>query len=652
MAVGYNFRTSGLFKQGDGQTALKLATYLTIPSVILQTCKTCTISPEMAVAAAAGAICMAAQSASSWLYCEARPKRERAVIAGCATGGSLHLTAYPLVETVLGPAGLMPVVLLDVMNHIAVAIGSYLVFATAGPAFPEQYKHEDGGLYRGQWRGLRKEGLGVYTYPGGAKYEGEWRDNMKDGRGVYYYPKGGTYEGEWSGGKMNGIGVRTFSTGQVKAGRWREGVLEAPLELWQCAIAAEGAAEAATAAQRVDTGGGKPADALMLLVSQPSFWAALLGLSLQGLALPLSPSVDTATAVLAAANQPLLMLSAGLLLPSWESLPTSPNMVSDVLRVISSRLMIPLLVGGALMAMTLIQHISTSPSVLSAVSHVTTTPAVFLSQSATSAVLPLAVVVTAMLAPASPSAIEFTRKFRLNETLASAYISLSHWISVPLMAGYCWVASIALNSATAKNLAMNSAGSHVLVPSIVSEETVSGTWNMLTHHLLSYACWPQPLFSSSLMLLAGVTVLTALLLPALARTTMRIAGFSTESPRLSGRVLMVYQGSQATSLSSQDSDQDDRPRGGTSGYKYTSGPSDRGGTGSSPPTTSPAAMQRMPYNVSSLSSKSILICSPSKKFPNQERRSSRRCNGLFIRRPGITLLPKGHSFMTIRTFNH
>ena len=37
---------------------------------------------------------------------------------------------------------------------------------------------------------------------------------------------------------------------QVKSGRWREGQLDTPLELWQCANAAEGAAEAALAARR------------------------------------------------------------------------------------------------------------------------------------------------------------------------------------------------------------------------------------------------------------------------------------------------------------------------------------------------------------------------------------------------------------------
>ncbi len=45
----------------------------------------------------------------------------------------------------------------------AVFVASYLFFAGAGPAFPDSFKHDDGGTYRGQWRGMRKEGLGVYT---------------------------------------------------------------------------------------------------------------------------------------------------------------------------------------------------------------------------------------------------------------------------------------------------------------------------------------------------------------------------------------------------------------------------------------------------------------------------------------------------------
>jgi len=54
---------------------------------------------------------------------------------------------------------------------------------------------------------------------------------------------------------MSGTGLRTFSSGRVTAGRWEGGQLVSPLELWQCANAAEGAAEAALAARRWVAGG-------------------------------------------------------------------------------------------------------------------------------------------------------------------------------------------------------------------------------------------------------------------------------------------------------------------------------------------------------------------------------------------------------------
>ena len=64
-----------------------------------------------------------------------------------------------------------------------------MLFGSSGPAFPNTYQHDDGGTYRGQWQGLSKQGLGVYTYPSGARYEGEWRGDRKDGRGIYHYAK-------------------------------------------------------------------------------------------------------------------------------------------------------------------------------------------------------------------------------------------------------------------------------------------------------------------------------------------------------------------------------------------------------------------------------------------------------------------------------
>lgn len=32
-----------------------------------------------------------------------------------------------------------------------------------GAAFPARYGHVDGGIYAGEWKGMRKEGLGTYT---------------------------------------------------------------------------------------------------------------------------------------------------------------------------------------------------------------------------------------------------------------------------------------------------------------------------------------------------------------------------------------------------------------------------------------------------------------------------------------------------------
>lgn len=49
---------------------------------------------------------------------------------------------------------------------------------------------------------------------------------------------------------LTGGNVFPVAAPQVKSGRWVDGTLQEPMELWQCAIAAEGAAEAALAARR------------------------------------------------------------------------------------------------------------------------------------------------------------------------------------------------------------------------------------------------------------------------------------------------------------------------------------------------------------------------------------------------------------------
>ena len=66
---------------------------------------------------------------------------------------------------------------------------SYLLMMAGGAPPPALYEHADGGRYRGEWLGPRKQGLGMYTYPSGGQYQGMWRDNLKEGYGVYTFPK-------------------------------------------------------------------------------------------------------------------------------------------------------------------------------------------------------------------------------------------------------------------------------------------------------------------------------------------------------------------------------------------------------------------------------------------------------------------------------
>ena len=168
---------------------------------------------------------------------------------------------------------------------------------------------------------MLKEGYGVYTYPSGARYEGQWREGVKEGRGVYFFPKGGLYEGEWRGGTMTGIGVRTFASGKVQSGLWEAGKIVNSMEELQCALAVEGANEAAAVAKQVVVGGATVPAALYNLGKQPAAWAFLLAGVMSGVGLPLSPSIDVVTRTFAAVHGPLALLAAGLLFNFEDSIP-------------------------------------------------------------------------------------------------------------------------------------------------------------------------------------------------------------------------------------------------------------------------------------------------------------------------------------------
>lgn len=110
----------------------------------------------------------------------------------------------------------------------------------------------------------------------------------------------------------------------LQAGVWREGKLASETEEWQCALAVEGASEAAAAARRVQVGGGGAADALQALLAEPSTWAYLAAAVLVVAGRTLTPTLDLLTGQLAVAHGPLALLALGLTL---ELDPPAPRQV-------------------------------------------------------------------------------------------------------------------------------------------------------------------------------------------------------------------------------------------------------------------------------------------------------------------------------------
>lgn len=407
LAVGYHLKASGVLRVSDGQAALILAQFTTLPSVILQGCSQLRPIPQDVVL---GSVCLplavlVSSVIGSWVTTASRHLKDRALLTGCCAGWSVSTIGYALADAIWGYAAVPVASLVHLVDWAAGLCVGYTAFAKAGPAFPVDYKHEDGGTYRGEWRAVRKEGLGVYKYKSGARYEGEWRANVKDGRGVYFYPKGGTYEGEWSGGLMNGLGVRTYSTGDVKAGMWKDGQLEKALDLKYCTIAVEGAAEAAAAAKRVPVGGGQWSDMIQHFATHPPAWAVVAGLAMAWCNQPLPQWLDGVTATLAPANRGLVLLALGA---SFSATPPTQAQVADVAHVMAWRIGPALLLGAAALAACCVW-----PCVLDS-----------------GAVL-LALLLT--LTPPPLSAVAFSRLFRLREGVVPALMAAGSAASAGLL---------------------------------------------------------------------------------------------------------------------------------------------------------------------------------------------------------------------------
>jgi hypothetical protein len=117
----------------------------------------------------------------------------------------------------------------------------------------------------------------------------------------------------------------------VQSGVWRDGKLASELEEWQCALAVEGASEAAAVAARVQVGGGSLPEAAQRLLADPSSWAYLAAAALVLTGRQLTPTLHLATSSLAAAHAPLALLALGMILDELTA--PQPHQVQTGVRV-------------------------------------------------------------------------------------------------------------------------------------------------------------------------------------------------------------------------------------------------------------------------------------------------------------------------------
>lgn len=98
----------------------------------------------------------------------------------------------------------------------AVYCGSYLKDQKHGEG---TFEVPDEGKYTGQWVNGVKCGFGRFDYADGGSYEGEWADDMKWGHGVAICG-GSTYTGEYIRGKRHGYGRLVSASGTVYEGEF------------------------------------------------------------------------------------------------------------------------------------------------------------------------------------------------------------------------------------------------------------------------------------------------------------------------------------------------------------------------------------------------------------------------------------------------
>ncbi|UPQ96885.1 hypothetical protein HOP50_01g01760 [Chloropicon primus] len=242
--AGSFLRRTDALSPGDGLAAHRLLLTLLIPTLLvgLGVNAGSFLEPGSRVLAACGLAHFLLLFSSSLLGFRSLPAKDKGTATALVTCVSCCFSGLP------GARGSLAQARLVLLGDLPAALLSFVAAALVvvrtrgrllGGAMPGKYKHADGGVYSGEWKGFSKHGFGTYTYPSGSIYSGEWRENAKDGCGTYRYGTGGAYIGDWRKGNPWGVGIRVYKSGKVAHGNFVNGKLESELPADVCEAAVE-----------------------------------------------------------------------------------------------------------------------------------------------------------------------------------------------------------------------------------------------------------------------------------------------------------------------------------------------------------------------------------------------------------------------------
>lgn len=84
-----------------------------------------------------------------------------------------------------------------------------------------EYMHDNGAVYKGDYKSGMRHGKGTILYPEGVFYTGDWLAGKRTGQGLLRWTAKEWYEGDFVDGKSEGQGVFHFSNGNVYTGSWK-----------------------------------------------------------------------------------------------------------------------------------------------------------------------------------------------------------------------------------------------------------------------------------------------------------------------------------------------------------------------------------------------------------------------------------------------